>query len=107
VSKWGHGLLGGVVRGAGNSKIFVVSSSFRRSGEVVLDQIIRILDVLAIITWLGGGNYVFYKSIKRQGLPLSYYFAPFSVLKRNDWLKILGLLALSFTIEIIRFNISK
>jgi len=72
-----------------------------------LNEALKILDVLAIITWLGGGNYVLYSSIKRQGLPLSHYFSPFSVLKGKDWLKIFGLLILTFVIVIIRYNISK
>ena len=72
-----------------------------------MEQYSKLLDILAIITWLGGGNYVLYSSMKRQGLPFVYYFKAFSVLKGNDWLKLLGLIVLSFIIMIIRFNLSE
>jgi len=61
-----------------------------------MENILKFLDFLALVTWLGGGNLVLYKSIKRQDLPMSYYFAPFSVLKGKDWLKLLGLVVITF-----------
>ncbi|CAB1058861.1 hypothetical protein D1BOALGB6SA_3619 [Olavius sp. associated proteobacterium Delta 1] len=71
-----------------------------------MNEFLEILDILAIITWLGGGNYVIYRAIKRQQLSFAYYFWPFPILKGKDWLKILGLLILTFLIVIVRVNIS-
>jgi hypothetical protein len=71
-----------------------------------LKNLVTILDLLAITVWLGGGNLILINSIKRQGLPWQAYFSPWSVLKRQDWVRLLLLLIAAIFIEIVRMNIS-
>jgi hypothetical protein len=71
-----------------------------------LDTLVTILDLMVIIAWLGGGNFVIISSIKRQRLPWYSYFSCLSVLKAKDWLKLFLLFLLTFVIIIVRGNIS-
>ena len=63
------------------------------------------MDLFSIIMaaiWLGGGNLIVALSLKRQNLPLTYMLTPvvLSKLEKRDWLRLLGLIVLTFAVGI-------
>jgi hypothetical protein len=62
-----------------------------------------LFNIIIAVLWLGGGNLIVVLSLKRQNLPMTYMVTPvvLSKLEKRDWLRILGLIVITFATGII------